>query len=70
MGETEGETASPANHAFHRDLSTHRRHQLANDSQSQPGVAALTVPRVINAVETLEDVGNMLGRDAFFGIYY
>src|SRR4051812_30692235 len=62
----EGEGRSPTRLALDADPAAVGGDDLADDRQAQPGAA---VPRAGDAVELLEDVRQVLGRDALAGVF-
>src|SRR5215207_7551109 len=63
-GQGDGEGGAPADLALHVDRAPVQVHVLQRDGQPQPGAAEGPGPVHVGAVEALEDVGQVLGRDA------
>ena len=54
-GQVDGEPRARAHAAGHVDLAADGLHQVLDDRQPKPGPAQLAAPRLVDAVESLED---------------
>src|SRR4051812_20321502 len=67
-GQHDGERRSDARHALHLDTAGVRLGDPAADRQAEAGPAALAGAAAVDAVEAVEDPGQVLGRYADAGI--
>src|SRR5690606_5642927 len=63
-GQLAGEAGISGRRALDLDPAAVRFDDQLGDCEAQPGAAALAIPARVDAVEALEDMGQVLGRDA------
>ena len=66
--ETDGEPRAGADAAGDVDLAADRLDQVLDDREAQAGPAELAAPRLVDAVEPLEDAGQVVAGDADPGV--
>src|SRR5262245_51613831 len=64
----DAEDAAMAEGALHRHIAAVLADDLRDDRQPQAGAASVPAARTLDAVETLEDAGSLVRRDADAGV--